>query len=378
MPFITIMQPVETHQLTFDELVLGITHEPSKRKRSKGGTITRYYKHLDPKIKRSVNTDALITTLANFNQKYKSLIETNHYTLYRHFKIPKKSGGLRPIDAPNEELMEALNELKDIFEKDFHVLHHTSAFAYVKERNPVDAVKRHQANGSRWFLKLDFSNFFGSTTEEFLFAMASMIFPFSEVVKSFVGKTELKTALSLCFLNGGLPQGTPISPMLTNLMMIPFDHKFCNELNKQGLVYSRYADDMLISGKCDFNYGEVIRYISDALASQNAPFSINSKKTRYGSSAGRNWNLGVMLNKDNAITVGHEKKKVFKAMVNNFITDQIKGVRWPVEDVRHMDGLLSHYKSVEPDYFDHVIKSFNEKYHVDYRTMVKAALYRRV
>ena len=103
--------------------------------------------------------------------------------------------------------------------------YHTAAFAYVKKRSTVDAVKRHQKNSSKWFAKLDLHDFFGSTTLDYAISMFSMVFPFSEIVKEPQGEEALRTAMSLAFLNGGLPQGTPISPLITNVMMIPVDFK---------------------------------------------------------------------------------------------------------------------------------------------------------
>jgi len=176
--------------------------------------------------------------------------------LYRTFHIPKSSGGLRRIDAPLPELIAALRQLKVLLEENMFALYHTSAFAYIRGRCTVDAIKRHQQNESKWFVKLDFSNFFGSTTPEFVLAMLSMIFPFSEIVKRPGGRDELSKALSLCFLNNGLPQGTPISPFMTNVMMIPLDYKISNTLRNfddRRFVYTRYADDLLISCKVDFN-----------------------------------------------------------------------------------------------------------------------------
>ena len=220
----------------------------------------------------------------------------------------------RRIDAPKEELKGALYQLKAIFEEMFGALYHTSAFAYVKNRSTLDALKRHQANESKWFGKYDLSNFFGSTTVDFIMKMFSMIFPFSEVVKYQSGKAELEKALSLCSLREVLPQGTPISPTITNIMMIPVDHKLSNTLrnfNGQSFVYTRYADDFLISSKYNFKFKDVEQLLVDTLAEFDAPFTIKSEKTRYGSSAGSNWNLGVMLNKDNKITVGYKKKRQF-------------------------------------------------------------------
>ena len=148
--------------------------------------------------------------------------------------------------------MEALRKLKIIFEEDFHALYHTSAFAYIKNRCTVDAVKRHQANESKWFGKFDLSNFFGNTTMDFVLQQFAMIFPFSEVMKTERGKSALRTALELAFLNGGLPQGTPISPTITNIMMIPIDFKLSNgfrNFNDQSFVYTRYADDFIVSSR---------------------------------------------------------------------------------------------------------------------------------
>lgn len=294
--------------------------------------------------------------------------------LYETFYIPKKSGGLRRIDAPKAELMDALRRLKTIFEDDFHALYHTAAFAYVKKRSTVDAVKRHQKNSSKWFAKLDLHDFFGSTTLDYAISMFSMVFPFSEIVKEPQGEAALRTAMSLAFLNGGLPQGTPISPLITNVMMIPVDFKLSNTLRnfeKQSFIYTRYADDFIISSKYDFDVRSVEELVVSTLNSFGAPFTINASKTRYGSSAGRNWNLGVMLNKDNEITVGHKKKKQFQSMLYNYITDKNNGVAWERNDVQVMYGLHSYYRMVEKETIDAIVAYINKKMNVDVIRMMK-------
>ena len=253
-------------------------------------------------------------------------------------------------------------------------LYHTSAFAYVKNRCTVDAVKRHQKNNSKWFGKLDLHDFFGSTTLDYVIKMFSMVFPFSEIVKFPNGEAELRKALDLAFLNGGLPQGTPLSPLITNVMMIPVDYKLTNafrDFDKQRFIYTRYADDFIISSKVDFDVHRVEKLVVDTLHEFGAPFTINESKTRYGSSAGRNWNLGVMLNKDNEITVGHKKKRQFQSMLYNYITDKRKGISWPREDVQTMQGLHSYYRMVEPETIDAIVKHTNEKMETDVLRLIK-------
>jgi len=275
---------------------------------------------------------------------------------------------LREINAPTPPLMTALRDLKTLFETQMHALYHTSAFAYVPKRSTIDAVKRHQRNESHWFLKTDFSDFFGSTTIAFVLHMLSMIFPFSEIVKSTEGKYYLKKALDLCFLNGGLPQGTPISPMLTNLMMIPIDHRLSNclrEFKGNNYVYTRYADDSLISSRRHFDKEEIIDFINNTLLEFRAPFKIKEEKTRYGSRAGSNWNLGVMLNKDNEITIGHKNKQRFRAMISNYILDRRNGRMWELHDIQVLRGLTNYYRMVEEAYVEGVIQYNNEKYGTD-------------
>ena len=379
LTYITVPQSPRYHQMTIDEFLF----EPYNPHRSSGagydptGTVTHVVEVVTSRFLSSIDVDALIFKLIAFNEKYENLRTVPRETLYNTFFIPKSHGGLRRIDAPEPALMEALRELKKVFEDDFHALYHTSAFAYIKHRSTIDSVKRHQSNESRWFAKLDLSNFFGSTTPEFLINQLRQIFPFSEVIKNTVGRRSLTQALDLAFLNGGLPQGTPLSPLLTNLMMIPVDFLLSNTLRdfeKNRFIYTRYADDFLISSKYDFNVRSVEQLIVETLSEFSAPFTLNRQKTRYGSSAGKNWNLGVMLNKDNQITVGYQKKKQFQAMLHNYINDRRSGNFWSREDIQTMQGYYSFYRMVEGDTIDRIVRHINEKMQSDVLAMIKEDL----
>ena len=160
-------------------------------------------------------------------------------------------------------------------------------------------------------------------------------------------------------------------------MMIPVDFKLSKafrDYDKQQFVYTRYADDFIISSKYDFDVHKVEKLVVDTLKSFGAPFSINASKTRYGSSAGRNWNLGVMLNKDNEITVGYKKKRQFQSMMYNYINDKRNGVEWPREDIMAMQGLHSYYRMVEPEAIDAIVLHTNEKLGVDVIRTIKEDL----
>ena len=374
MVYITVMQSPIYHQMTLEEFLFQNFQAQTILNTNVSNTRTYAYETVSEHFTSRIDTDALIRKLVRFNDQTEALRAQERSTLYETFHIPKKSGGLRRIDAPKPELMNALRNLKTIFEEDFHALYHTSAFAYVKNRCTVDAVKRHQKNNSKWFGKLDLHDFFGSTTLDYVIKMFSMVFPFSEIVKFPNGEAELRKALDLAFLNGGLPQGTPLSPLITNVMMIPVDYKLANafrDFDKQRFIYTRYADDFIISSKVDFDAHRVEKLVVDTLHEFGAPFTINESKTRYGSSAGRNWNLGVMLNKDNEITVGHKKKRQFQSMLYNYITDKRKGISWPREDIQTMQGLHSYYRMVEPETIDAIVKHTNEKMETDVLRLIK-------
>ena len=140
------------------------------------------------------------------------------------------------------------------------------------------------------------------------------------------------------------------------------------------MCYTRYADDLLLSSDINFRWSEVQNSILQTLSQFEAPFSLNTEKTRYGSSAGRNWNLGVMLNKDNQITIGHQRKKTFKAMIFSFLSDHINGQQWNVSDVQYILGLYSYYTAVEKDCIDKIIKTYDAKLNLDTLSLIKSYL----
>lgn len=377
MIYFTIKQPPKYKQISLEDLLFGRDIRPVIMNKNMANTRTFELDKPMEKMLSLFDFASLLNKLIEFNNKYEFLRNKERKQLYSSFHIPKRKGGLRRIDAPNDELKDALNELKTIFEEDFGALYHTGAFAYIKNRSTVDAAKRHQVNESKWFGKLDLSDFFGSTTIEFVLNQLSMIFPFSELMKTQTGQNEIRTALDLAFLNGGLPQGTPFSPLITNIIMIPIDFRLTKALrqfNKQSFVYTRYADDFIISSKFDFNIEEIEKLISKTLNEFNAPFSIKKEKTRYGSSAGSNWILGVMLNKDNEITIGHKKKKHFQTILSNYILDKLNGKTWKLEDIQVMEGYRSYYRMIEGETIDRIIDHMNKKFNVNVVSMIKADL----
>jgi Retron-type reverse transcriptase len=391
MVYIVTKQPPQYHQMTLEELLFSTDYVRTMLNPNLTNTRTDTVFRPSQQVISRISVRELVAKLIDYNERVDALRSVSRKSLYSEFYIPKSSGGLRKIDAPLPDLMDALRSLKTMLETDFNpfgVMYHTSAFAYIRGRSTIDAVKRHQANESKWYAKFDLSNFFGSTTLEFVMKMMSMIFPFSEVMRSDIGKKELEKALELAFLDGGLPQGTPISPLITNIMMIPVDFQLSKDFRKfrgagrtaknesmpQRFIYTRYADDFIISSRYEFAFRAIENHIREVLASFDAPFTVKPEKTRYGSSAGANWNLGVMINADNQITVGYKRKREFKAMLTSYILDKQRGVRWEKNDIQVLDGYRNYYRMVEKDTIDDIIRHLDEKFKSNVVKMIKEDL----
>lgn len=307
-----------------------------------------------------ISEDRFRLAMEHIMQTIKDIQPVEHY---KEFKIPKKTHGFRTINAPDDILKPKMSKVAKILSDELQILAHDSAWAYVKGRDVITAMKEHQKNNSRWFLKLDLKDFFGSCSVDFIVNQLEKIYPFA-VYPS----TMPEVIANFATLNGGLPQGTPLSPMLTNLIMVEIDYKINRliydltqeaGLFKQSYVYTRYADDIIISAKNNFKYDIIIEAIDNLL--EDTPLTINREKVRYGSSSGRNWNLGIMYNKDNELTIGYREKQKLKVTIYNYIHDGL----WPLEDLRWLLGKLNWLHNVQPDYFEGLMNYYKNKYNVD-------------
>lgn len=378
MPYITTLKEAKGKEISLDQILFGEVDVTKQRKqRAYPGTVTRHYDSLPNEAQSEEDVRRLIHKL-NALSFISCPLPQDMFTLYRVFEIPKRSGGMRTISAPRPSLYNNQVELRTFFETECTALYHTTAFAYCKGRSIKHCMKRHQANKSRWFLKLDFEDFFGSTNKEFVIKQLSKIYPFSEVLKKSDGKKLLNKALDICFLNDGLPQGTPISPMITNLIMIPFDHEINKILHSKGFVYTRYADDIQISHTNKFNPEEIISIINTHIHKIGYPYSIKKEKTRFGSNSGRNWNLGLMLNKDNQITIGHKRHKTLKAKLHGFAMDSKHGKRWTRQQIEQLAGEIAYFKSIEPATAKHIIEHLNSKLNVNVELLLKNDFLERI
>lgn len=157
---------------------------------------------------------------------------------YRQFKLKKRSGGERLIDEPERQLKRVqrlilrrlLGQLRS----------HPAAHGFEHGRSIVTNALPHARRAV--VLRLDVQDFFPSTKPERVQAYFRR-----------VGWGAEASALlaKLCTHRGGLPQGAPTSPRLSNLVNFRLDARLTALARRHGAAYTRYADDMTFSFKSD-------------------------------------------------------------------------------------------------------------------------------
>lgn len=157
---------------------------------------------------------------------------------YRHFQIPKGSG-VRNIAAPKVALKAIQKWLSIHFEKCF--MPHTHVYGFVPGRSHLQAASVHC--GAKWVFSVDIRNFFPSTSAH-LVKRALTTLGYSAESSDFLTKF-------LC-LAGGLAQGSPASPVLSNMAFIEVDALLAAMAANYGARLSRYADDIVFSGVNEF------------------------------------------------------------------------------------------------------------------------------
>jgi hypothetical protein len=314
------------------------------------------------KAKRDLN-DSYIQHLS---ERIWTNIQTPDEERYYQFHIPKHSGGIRTITAPTEDTMQLQRELLHMMQHKLKMLPHTSAHAYSKGRSTVTAMKLHQMHKNYWFTKVDLKDFFPSFRTDNMLVPMMKIYPLGFLITD-LEQTGLSANDFMKFLtyNNELPQGAPTSPFITNMMMVPFDYAMTRMIKSRDInatCYTRYADDLLLSGKTKPDLTNSISKIKLALLENNlGMLQVNEEKTRLGSRAGRNWNLGIMLNEQNELSIGHRNHDRFRAMLFNLLTDWTKDIHWDKISLMKLQGLISYYNTVEPKFVQRVLEKYSEK-----------------
>jgi group II intron reverse transcriptase/maturase len=199
----------------------------------------------------------------------------------RRVKIPKRGdpGKTRPLGIPSiydRVCQQALlNRLEPIFEEVFDA----NSFGYRKGRKTRDAlgkVWREIEAGNEWIVDADLKDYFGSVDHTKLMALVSQRVSDGRVLKM------IEQILEAGYMEGnrlfpsekGTPQGGVVSPMLSNILLTPFD----KEMRRRGYQLTRWADDWVITCRTGPEARQALATAKKVL--EILGVTLNAKKTR--------------------------------------------------------------------------------------------------
>ena len=195
--------------------------------------------------------------------------------------IPKagQPGKFRPLGIPavyDRVCQQALqNRLEPIFEPIFD----DASFGYRPRRSTKDALRKiwnEIEAGAEWIVDADLSNFFGTVDHDKLLALVAKQVSDGRVLRLI--RSMLKAD---CLVDGtpvpvdqGTPQGGVISPILSNVLLTPFDR----EMRHRGFRLTRYADDWVVTCHTRQEAERVLSEATTILTSLGV--KLNREKTR--------------------------------------------------------------------------------------------------
>lgn len=297
---------------------------------------------------------------------HRDVVLVDHYNRYT---IPKKKGGERNIAAPKLILKNVQRKILEEILSKIQVSDYTHGF--LKGKSVVSGAKSHIADkasgeNTALLINMDLEDFFPTITFErvrgmfkafgysgYISSLLAMLCTYCERMPIEVkGKVKyVKTSDRI------LPQGSPASPMITNIICVKLDKRLSGLSSKYNCVYTRYADDMSFSfmeESSDLNLGKFMGLISKIVNEEG--FNINKSKTRFLRKNNRQSITGVVINNDE---IGVSKKwiKTLRAAIYNANKLKNSGEKIPQSTINEISGMVSWVRSVNEKRYADIIES---------------------
>lgn len=233
---------------------------------------------------------------------HRDVVLSDHYHFY---KIPKRNGGERSIAAPKPLLKQVQRTILTKILQQLPVSE--EAHGFQKERSVVTGAQVHDAK-PELLINMDIENFFPTITFQRVRGMFCS-FGYSGYVASLLAMLctycertpiEVKGQIKLVRCSERiLPQGSPASPMITNMICRNLDSNLALLSREYRYSYSRYADDMSFSFAQRPEERELRRLLlAIRLTVEKEGFKINREKTRFLRNNNRQCITGVVINNE--------------------------------------------------------------------------------
>lgn len=269
---------------------------------------------------------------------------------YKVYTIPKKTGGERVIAQPAKETKYLQRWLITNLFSALPI--HDSATAYKVDASIKKNAAAHIENP--YLSKFDFRNFFPSIGE------SDLIAHFTKHLGTRLCEVDIQHVARLCsFIAKGskvrsLSVGAPSSPLLSNSIMYEFDTMISAWCRKNGLAYTRYADDLTFSTKTKGIASEIEAMICEVTSSLAYPkLALNRKKTVHLSKKYQRRVTGIIINNSGQLSIGRERKRAISSLIHRHSIQLLT-----LEETYHLQGLLGFANDIEPAF----VASMRKKY----------------
>jgi RNA-directed DNA polymerase len=261
---------------------------------------------------------------------------------YCTYEIPKKSGGSRLIAQPSRELKAIQGWiLRNILDK---LSSSEASKGFEINSSIYDNAFPHI--GSNVILALDIDNFFPSIPANKVYGVFSSLgYP----------KNISSALTSLCVYKGFLPQGSPASPKLANLVCSHLDARIQGYAGKNGITYTRYADDITLSCQSIKTIEKARSFVQTIIKAEG--FKVNKKKTRLLGLRKRKCVTGLILS-GNKAGVGREIYRELRAKIHYLFTEKN-------DDFAHVNGWLAFVYGIDQGIYKKLatyIENITQKY----------------
>ncbi|MGB1276964.1 MAG: reverse transcriptase family protein, partial [Nannocystaceae bacterium] len=252
---------------------------------------------------------------------------------YRRFEVPKKTGGTRHISAPMPRLKAAQTWILNQILKRVPV--HEAAHGFRHHRSIASNARPHV--GADVVINMDLLEFFPTVTYPRVKGMFVAL-GYSESVATVLTLLCTEPDVEEVDLDGNhyfvavgprrLPQGSPASPAITNILCRGLDKRLQGLADSLGFKYTRYADDLTFSGGPDVSrtslVGRVIRGVEDIVDHEG--FIVHPRKTRVMRRTRKLEVTGVTVN--DKLGVDRATLRKFRAVLFQIEKDGPKGKHW--------------------------------------------------
>lgn len=261
----------------------------------------------------------------------------NNRRYYRTYEVKKKNGKTRNISSPHLELKGIQRWiLRNIFDK---LSPSPYATGFVKGISLKQNATPHE--GKQYILNIDFKDFFDNISSRHVYS----------VFRSLGYSPKLSYQLTkICTLNGALPQGAPTSPALSNFICNRLDYRLGSYCKKNALSYTRYADDITISGNRLLSMQEAKKITIKIIGDEN--FKINTQKTKLLGPSLKREVTGLVIN--DKIGIGRDKLNKFRMTMFNLFKANDPSAKVVI------DGIISYVSSVDKKRSEN-LKKYREK-----------------